>query len=101
MTRDQIGELGLTVVEQPGAYSSWSKAFPLGAGNDGFSLGFQVAVDAPDGREDGSLSWAGLDNTHFWVDMKSGIGVVLLFQVLPFYDQQVIETLRAAERALY
>lgn len=101
MTRDQLGELGLSVVEQPGAYPAWSAPFPLGAGSDGFSLGFQVAVDSPDGRPDGSLSWAGLYNTHFWIDPENEIGVVLLFQVLPFYDPQVIETLRTLERALY
>lgn len=101
MTRDHLADLGLTVVEQPGAYPAWSEAFPLGAGSDGFSLGFQVASGAPEGRSDGSLSWAGLYNTHFWIDTEAEIGVVLLVQLLPFYDEQVIETLRAAERALY
>lgn len=101
MTRNHLADLGLTVVEQPSALPTWSKAFPLGAGRDGFSLGYQVASDAPDGRSDGSLSWAGLFNTHFWIDPDAEIGVVLLFQLLPFNDEHVVETLRAAERALY
>jgi len=99
MTRDQLD--GLTVVEQPVAMPSLSAPFPLGAGRDGFGLGFQIAVDAPDGRPDGTLSWSGLFNTHFWIDPRNGIGVVLLFQVLPFYEPQVIDVLRRVERAVY
>ena len=56
MTRNQLGSL--TVVEQPGAMPALSAAFPLGAGRDGFGLGFQIAAHAPDGRPDGTLSWA-------------------------------------------
>jgi len=100
MTSNQLGDL--TVVEQPGADPALSAAFPLGAGRDGFSLGFQVAQGhGADGRADGSLSWAGLQNTHFWIDPQNGIGVVLLFQVLPFYDPRVIDVLREFERTLY
>lgn len=100
MTRNQLGSL--VVEEQPGALPAWSNAFPLGAGRDGFGLGFQVRMgDEPGTRPSGSLSWAGLENTHFWVDMKNGIGVVLLMQVLPFYDEKVIGLLTDFEHALY
>lgn len=100
MTRDQLE--GISVVEQPGANPALSAAFPLGAGKDGFTLGFQVTRETgPDGRPQGTLSWAGLANTHFWVDPRTGIGVILLFQILPFYDPQVIDLLRRFERALY
>ncbi len=99
MTHNQLGSL--TVVEQPGAKPDLSAAFPLGAGRDRFGLGFQIAVDAPDGRLNGTLSWAGLYNTHFWIDTQTGIGVLFLTQVLPFYDPQVINLLRAVERTLY
>lgn len=101
MTRDHLGALGLTVVEQPGTDSTRAAPFPLGAGHDGFGLGFQVAAGSPDGRADGSLSWAGVYNTHFWIDPQSGVGVVFLTQVLPFYDPEVIGVLRAVERAVY
>jgi methyl acetate hydrolase len=99
MSRDQLE--GLTVTTQPGAIPATSNAFPLGAGRDGFGLGFQVAAGVSDGRAPGSLSWAGLRNTHFWVDPASGIGVVFLTQLLPFYDDSVIAVLRTFERTLY
>ena len=101
MTRDQLGELGITVAEQPGTDPTRASSFPLGAGRDGFSLGFQVAVDSPDGRPDGALSWAGVYNTHFWIDPMNGLGVVVLTQTLPFYDPAVMGVVQDIERALY
>jgi methyl acetate hydrolase len=100
MTRDQLD--GFTVTEQPGAIPTLSHPFPLGAGHDGFSLGFQVSTtEAEDRRAPGSLSWSGLANTHFWIDRDTGVGVVLLFRVLPFYDPAVIAVMDRFERALY
>ena len=100
MARDQLE--GFTVSEQPGAMPSLAHPFPIGAGEDGFGLGFQVSTaDAPDRRAPGSLSWSGLANTHFWVDPTTGIGVVLLFQVIPFYDPAVLEVMGTFERVLY
>ncbi len=100
MARDQLE--GITVVEQPGALPNTSKAFPLGAGKDGFGFGFQVSVgESVGGRPPGSLSWAGIMNTHFWIDPANEIGVVLLLQLFPFYDDKAIELLTTFERTLY
>ncbi len=99
MSLDQLE--GITVARQPGAIPDLSNPFPLGAGRDGFGLGFQVSAGEPVGRAPGSLSWAGLRNTHFWIDPATGIGVVFLTQVLPFYDDSVIDVLTAFERTLY
>ena len=100
MVRDQLD--GMTIAKQPGADADKSRPFPLGAGRDGFGLGFQVSVGRrPGERPPGSLSWAGLKNTHFWVDLENGIGVILLLQLLPFYDEQVMELLSAFESTLY
>ena len=100
MARDQLE--GITVIEQPAAVPSTASAFPLGAGKDGFGLGFQVSVgESVGGRPPGSLSWAGIANTHFWIDPTNGIGVVLLLQLFPFYDDRAIELLTTFERTLY
>jgi CubicO group peptidase (beta-lactamase class C family) len=37
---------------------------------------------APTGRPAGSLAWAGLANTYFWIDQQRGVGGVYLSQVL-------------------
>jgi CubicO group peptidase (beta-lactamase class C family) len=80
-----------------------ARAFPVGAGRDGFGLGFQVTGehDDPAVRRPGSLSWAGIFNTEFWIDPATGIGAVLLMQYLPFYDEDAIATLAGFERLIY
>jgi methyl acetate hydrolase len=80
-----------------------ARAFPLGAGRDGFGLGLQVTGE-PRGsnlRAPGSLSWAGIYNTEFWIDPATGIGAVLLMQYLPFYDDEAIATLTGFEQQVY
>jgi CubicO group peptidase (beta-lactamase class C family) len=96
--------IGAVVVEQqPAALPALSEPFPLGAGRDKFGLGFQItaAHNEPFARSAGSMSWAGIFNTEFWIDPARGIGGVLLMQYLPFYDAAAIETLQGFERRVY
>lgn len=100
LTTNQIGSL--KVQRQPGAIPDLSNAFPLGAGEDTFSLGFQLkGRQGENTRSSGSYSWAGLFNTHFWVDPKQGIAAVLMMQVLPFYDDRCILLLTDFEKHVY
>lgn len=80
-----------------------SLPFPLGAGRDTYGLGFQVTGPHNDAssRSPGSLSWAGIFNTEFWIDPAKGIGGVLLMQYLPFYDTDAIATLQGFEQRVY
>jgi CubicO group peptidase (beta-lactamase class C family) len=91
------------VQRQPAAIPTVSRPFPLGAGRDTYGLGFQVtgAHDEPAARSPGSMSWAGIFNTEFWIDPAEGICAVLLMQYLPFYDDDAIETLQGFERRVY
>jgi methyl acetate hydrolase len=102
MGENQIGTV--MVEEQPVGDAARTRPFPLGAGRDKFGLGFQIA--APDERysnlrSPGSLSWAGINNTHFWIDRARQIAVIVLMQVLPFYDEACIGTLRGFEALVY
>jgi len=102
MATNNIGDV--VVSEQAVGIPAMTKPFPLGAGRDKFGLGFQIAVDGPAhtaGRKAGSLSWAGLLNTEFWIDAKTGIGGVLLMQYLPFYDPAALRTLQDFESTVY
>ena len=53
------------------------------------------------GRSAGSVAWAGLNNTYYWLDPAKKIAGVLMTQTLPFADQTVLDTLDAFERAVY
>jgi len=54
-----------------------------------------------DGRGAGSLSWAGLANTYYWADPEAGQGGVLMTQLLPFADPEVLALFKALERGAY
>ena len=101
MGENQIGDLRVEL--QPTANPAVSQPFPLGAGRDTFGLGFQIAAAPADAfaPSAGSLSWAGIFNTEFWIDPARGIGGVLLMQYLPFYDAAAIETLQGFEHRVY
>lgn len=93
----------LLVRRQPSVSPQWSRPFPLGAGTDTWGLGFQLTGQPaePYARSPGSLSWAGIFNTHFWVDPTRQIGAVLLMQTLPFYDEAAIRLLEGFETRVY
>jgi CubicO group peptidase (beta-lactamase class C family) len=103
----QMGQnaMGSIFVElQPDANKQRTKPFPLGAGKDKFGLGFQIAADDPATkgfRSPGSMSWAGIFNTEFWVDPVKKIGAVHMMQLLPFYDDGAIRALRGFEQTVY
>jgi methyl acetate hydrolase len=68
----------------------------------GFGLGFSLMLeDIPGMRRAGSGNWAGLCNSHFWIDHASGIAATLMTQILPFFDDGVVETLLGFEAAVY
>jgi len=68
----------------------------------GWGMSFLINLEpTPEGRRPGSLSWAGLANTYFWIDLASGIGGLIMTQMLPFADRAVLEAYNAFERAVY
>ncbi len=102
MGENNIGPIFVEL--QQAADESLAKPFPLGAGHDKFGLGFQIASSDSEYakfRSPGSMSWAGILNTEFWIDPQRHIGVVMMMQVLPFYDEGAIRTLRDFEELVY
>ena len=101
LRQNQLGNVHVALMDEPSP--ALSRAFPLGADRDGFGLGFQITGehDEPGVRAPGSMSWAGIFNTEFWIDPDNGIGAVLLLQYLPFYDPDAIELLQGFEAETY
>jgi len=102
MTSNQIGSL--IVEEMPAALPKLAYPFLFGGGKDKFGLGFQIAVrdgKSAHERSTGSYAWAGLFNTHFWVDPQNGIGVVFLTQELPFNNPANRDILKRFETLIY
>jgi CubicO group peptidase (beta-lactamase class C family) len=55
----------------------------------------------PAGRSGGSLTWAGLANTYFWVDPSKKVAGVILTQILPFVDPRVLNLYTKFESGVY
>ena len=67
-----------------------------------WGLGFMISTEAvPGGRSAGSLAWAGLGNTYFWIDPAKGVAGVILMQLLPFADAKALALLDRFEKAVY
>jgi methyl acetate hydrolase len=101
MTRNEIGDV--IVQTQKTTDLLRSLDFPIGAGRDKFGFGFQIATsnkENPNLRSPGSYTWAGIYNTHFWVDPKRQIAGVIMMQVLPFYDEGAMKLYQDVEEAI-
>ena len=47
------------------------------------------------------MTWAGLRNTYYWLDRIKRVTGLVMTQILPFADPQVLALYRAFERNLY
>ena len=100
-SRDSIAPLSVRpmVAALPGS-SNDVELFP--GMRKGWGLSFLINDEAvPGGRAAGSLAWAGLANTYYWIDPQRDRAGVITTQLLPFADPGVLEVFGAFERAVY
>lgn len=98
--RNQIGELDFPA-EIPTADPASSGPLSLGPGYKwGYGLLLNTA-DQPGGRRAGSGAWAGLFNTHFWIDRTTGICASIYSNSLPFIPPEGLQLYLDYETALY
>jgi methyl acetate hydrolase len=100
MAKNQIGniEAGHLKTENP-ALSNDVDFFP--GVHLRWGLGHMINIDpVPDGRRAGSLTWAGLYNTYYWIDPTMRIAGVIMMQILPFADRQALAAYRQFERGI-
>jgi CubicO group peptidase (beta-lactamase class C family) len=101
MGENHIGELdvgGLTTYAA--ATSNDVEFFPGIAKKWGLSFLINTAK-TPEGRSPGSLAWAGLGNTYYWIDPSRDVSGVILMQILPFGDKTCLEAFAGFERGIY
>ena len=86
-----------------GAAPHLSRDFDLYPGmRTGWGLATMISPDAsPDGRGPGSLTWGGLANCYYWADPAAGKAGLILTQILPFGDPDVLSLFAALERDVY
>ncbi len=101
MAQNHIGPLEIGVLKT--AIPSLSNDVELFPGmSKKWGLSFLINTQqAPTGRSAGSLAWAGLANTYFWIDRTKRVAGVFLSQVLPFYDHTAIDLFGKFEAEVY
>jgi CubicO group peptidase (beta-lactamase class C family) len=66
-----------------------------------WGLGHMINLDpVTDGRKAGSLTWAGLFNTYYWIDPSMRVAGVIMMQILPFADGHALSAYRDFERGI-
>jgi CubicO group peptidase (beta-lactamase class C family) len=104
MSKNNIGNIKIGSFKTTAPASSpdldLSSAFP---GQDlKWGLSFLINPQpGPAGRSAGSLAWAGLANTYFWVDPSKHVAGVILTQILPFLDPNATDLYAKFESGVY
>ena len=94
---------GITVPSLISADRTLSNDMPLPPDNPHlWGLSFMINSKAlPTGRSPGSLRWAGIANTYYWIDPVKGIAGVYLSQILPFADVKSMPLFFGFEATVY
>ncbi|WP_284126382.1 serine hydrolase domain-containing protein [Parerythrobacter aestuarii] len=101
MGRNQVGELragymGSAMPELAAPFDNFPDM------HTGWGLGFLINPErGPNGRSPGSLAWAGIFNSYYWIDPTEGVGGVFVSQLAPFGDQGALDSFGALERMAY
>jgi methyl acetate hydrolase len=101
MGQNQIGHLPLNVMKT--AMPELSNDVDLFPGvRCGHGLASVVnAQPGPNGRSAGTLTWAGIFNSYYWVDPLKHVTGVILTQILPFADDRAVRLYGEFERGVY
>jgi CubicO group peptidase (beta-lactamase class C family) len=101
MKKNQIGNLKVHVLKTfDAALSNDAEFFP--GMPKGWGYGFMLNdKTAPTGRSAGSLAWAGLANTYYWIDTKRKVSGVIMMQLLPFADGPSLQEFAGFETGAY
>jgi len=101
MTRDQVhplraGHMGTAMPQLAQPYDTFPDQ------HTGWGLGFLINPQrGPNGRSPGSLAWAGIFNSYYWIDPAAGVGGVFISQLQPFGDPGALACFAALERMAY
>ncbi len=101
MATNQIGDLSAGKLKTARPDVSSDVDFHPGI-KDGWGFGFLINSKGYEGgRSAGSLAWAGIMNTYFWIDPHKGMAGAIMMQFLPFADKEAVAVLSDFERAVY
>ena len=101
MGKNQIGDINAGVAKT--AMPQRSNDFDFFPGIPcKWGLGYMINTEpGPNGRSAGSVTWAGIYNTYYWLDPQKHVAGVILTQILPFADDRAVRLYGEFERGIY
>jgi methyl acetate hydrolase len=101
MGQNQIGDINAGILKTANPQRSNDVDFFPGIPCK-WGLGYMInTMPGPAGRSAGSLTWAGIYNTYYWLDPQKRVAGVILTQILPFADHQTVKLYGAFESSVY
>lgn len=101
MSTNQTGSVRAGILKSTSPETSADMDVHPGA-SDRYTLGFLLnPTPHKGGRSTGSLAWAGISNTFYWIDPARDRCAVLMMQFLPFVDPAAVGMLKDFEQAVY
>src|SRR5215470_3594148 len=101
MGENQIGDIEAGVMKTTAPNASNDVDFFPGISLR-WGFGHMINMQAvPQGRSAGSLTWAGLFNTYYWIDPTRRVTGLIMNQVLPFADPTSVQLFGQFERGIY
>lgn len=101
MSRNQVGDIraGHMTSAMP-EFAAPFDTFP--DQHTGWGLGFLINPEpVRGGRSAGSLCWAGIFNSYYWIDPAAGVAGVFMSQLAPFGDPGALAAFGELERLAY
>ena len=101
MSTNQMGDLRVQkLLTSAPPFTNDAEFFP--GEPKSWGLTFQINEEpAFTGRPAGTLMWAGLANSFYWIDRENGVGGAYLSQILPFADAGSVDLFFEVESAVY
>jgi methyl acetate hydrolase len=99
MSRNAMGDLVCTPMKTSAPTVTNDVDF---VGGMKWGLSFMInPAPMPTGRSAGSLAWAGLANSYYWIDPVRKVTGVFATQILPFNDAKAVKAFEGFEAAVY
>jgi len=93
---------GIGVIKSVSPVASNEGEFIPTSKSRGWSCGLMLNLeDLPHGRSAGSGAWAGMANLFYFIDPKAGRLGMVVSQVMPFMDREILHLFDQLERAVY
>ena len=101
MNRNHIGDLPAGILKSTSPALTNDVDFFPGAPLR-WGLGYMLNMAAgPNGRSAGTVGWAGIFNSYYWLDPVRRVAGVIMAQMLPFADPAILRLYGQFERGVY